>query len=92
VNIALGNLAEPFFMGRRLRLSPIVILVALVFWGWAWGPIGMFLTVPLTIGLRISLENTKSLGRYAAMMGPVIAPKEHIWLRPAGGKPVRDPT
>lgn len=69
VNVLLGSFAEPIFMGRQLRLSPIVILVALVFWGWTWGPIGMFLAVPLTIALRIAFENRKGLAKLATLMG-----------------------
>jgi predicted PurR-regulated permease PerM len=73
VNVLVGNFGDPVLIGRQLRLSPIIVLVSLVFWGWTWGLPGMFLAVPLTIALRIGLENTRSLGKYAALMGPVVA-------------------
>jgi predicted PurR-regulated permease PerM len=58
VNTVLGNIIEPNLMGRRLGLSTLVVLLSLVFWGWLWGPVGMILSVPLTMVLKIWLENT----------------------------------
>ncbi len=71
VNFLVGNLADPIIIGRHLRLSPIIVLVSLVFWGWTLGLVGMFLAVPLTIAIRIILENSDSLARYALLMGPL---------------------
>ena len=71
VNMVVGNFVDPIVIGRELRLAPLIVLMSLVFWGWVWGPVGMFLSVPLTIVLRIVLENTESLKRVARMMGPV---------------------
>lgn len=73
VNMVVGNVVDPIVIGRELRLSPLIVLMSLVFWGWVWGPVGMFLSVPLTIVVRIVLENTESLQRVAKMMGPVEA-------------------
>jgi AI-2 transport protein TqsA len=71
VNVLIGNFADPIIIGKQLRLSPIVILISLVFWGWTFGVVGAFLALPLTIALRIALEHTTSLSRYAALMGPL---------------------
>lgn len=71
VNMVVGNMVDPIVIGRELRLSPLIVLMSLVFWGWVWGPVGMFLSVPLTIVVRIIMENTESLARLAKMMGPV---------------------
>ncbi len=58
INVFFGNIVEPSLMGRRLGLSTLVVVLSLVFWGWVWGPIGMLLSVPLTMVLKIMLENT----------------------------------
>lgn len=70
INVTIGSIIDPIVTGRQLRLSPLVVLVSLVFWGWTWGPIGAFLSVPLTISLRMVMERVESLRPIAAMMGP----------------------
>jgi predicted PurR-regulated permease PerM len=70
VNMVLGNLIEPNLMGRRLGLSPLVVMLSLVFWGWIWGAIGMLLSVPLTMIIRIMLENTEEHRWIAVLLGP----------------------
>jgi predicted PurR-regulated permease PerM len=71
-NIFFGNFLEPILIGRHLRLAPIITLASLVFWGWTWGIIGMFLAVPLTITIRIVVENTPALARFAPLLGSAI--------------------
>ena len=68
INIVLGNILEPWLLGRRLGLSTLVVFLSLVFWGWVWGPIGMLLSVPLTMVLKIALENTEDFHWVAVML------------------------
>lgn len=71
VNISIGSFIEPRFMGKGLGLSIVVVFVSLVFWGWVLGPVGMLLSVPLTIAVKLALASkpeTEKLGRY---LGPV---------------------
>ncbi len=67
VNTVFGNILEPTLMGRRLGLSTLVVILSLLFWGWAWGPLGALLSVPLTVVVKIWLENTKDL-RWVAIL------------------------
>ncbi len=67
VNTLFGNIIEPNLMGRRLGLSTLVVILSLLFWGWAWGPLGALLSVPLTVVVKIWLENTTDL-RWVAIL------------------------
>ena len=67
VNMLMGNVVEPRFMGRRLGLSTLVVFLSLIFWGWLLGTVGMLLSVPLTMILKIALENSEE-GRWFAIL------------------------
>lgn len=78
VNVVLGNIIEPNLMGRRLGLSTLVVILSLLFWGWVWGPIGMLLSLPMTMIVKIMLENTHDLRWVAILLGkdaPDVAPR-----------------
>lgn len=68
VNVVFGNWLEPTLMGRRLGLSTLVVVLSLVFWGWLWGPVGALLSVPLTMMVKIMLENTPDLRWIAVLL------------------------
>ena len=69
VNLVLGNVIEPRLMGRRFGLSTLVVFLAMIFWGWVWGPVGMLLSIPLTMVLKIVLEQTVELRWIAVLLG-----------------------
>ncbi len=54
------NLLEPMILGKRLNLNPIVILFSVLIWGYIWGIVGMFLSVPLTAIIKIVISNSES--------------------------------
>lgn len=68
VNVLFGNWLEPTLLGRRLGLSTLVVVLSLVFWGWVWGPVGALLSVPLTVVVKIMLENTQDLKWVAVLL------------------------
>ena len=68
VQMTFGNVVEPLMLGRGLNLSPIVVILSLVFWGWVWGLVGMVLAVPLTSTMVIIFENIDTLRPIAVMM------------------------
>ena len=69
INLFVGNYIEPRWMGKGLNLSPFVVFVSLVFWGWILGPVGMLLSIPLTILVKIGLETQEETKWIAVLLG-----------------------
>jgi AI-2 transport protein TqsA len=74
LQFTMGNAVEPRIMGTSLNLSPLIVLLALIFWGWLWGPWGMVLAVPITSLLKIVCENVEPLRPLAVLMSETVAP------------------
>jgi predicted PurR-regulated permease PerM len=70
VNILIGNLIEPRMMGRWMGLSTLVVFLSLLFWGWLLGPVGMLLSVPLTMVVKFAAEVNEETRWIGVMLGP----------------------
>ncbi len=77
--VLIGNIIDPRLQGRRLNISPFLILFALIFWGWIWGAVGMFLAVPIMVIIKIIFENVPALRPLAILMesGHVMKSREN---------------
>ena len=70
VNVALGNILEPRILGRRVGLSPLVVVLSLLVWGYVLGPVGMLLAVPLTMVAKLAMEANPELEWISVLLGP----------------------
>jgi predicted PurR-regulated permease PerM len=64
-----GNVVDPIFLGKQLRLSSIVVFLGSLFWFWIWGPVGLFLAVPLLSAMRIACAHVPRLRVVSEFLG-----------------------
>ncbi|HCL68215.1 MAG TPA: hypothetical protein DIC49_01765 [Gammaproteobacteria bacterium] len=70
VNIGLGQIIEPRLQGQGLGLSPMVVFLSLVFWGWLLGIVGILLAIPLTMTAKLAFEESPKYRWLAVLLGP----------------------
>jgi AI-2 transport protein TqsA len=88
INIGVSNGIEPRYLGGGLGLSPLVVIICVLFWGWVLGPMGMLLAVPLTMSVKIALESDEHTQWLALLMSG----REHMRIGRRAAKPrVRHP-
>ena len=69
INMVFGNFLEPRLMGYGVGISPLVVFIGLVLWGWIFGPVGMLLSVPLTMTVKMALESNEDMRWIAILIG-----------------------
>lgn len=69
VNSVIGNIIEPPLMGRNLGLSPLVVFISLLFWGFVLGPVGMLIAAPLTMILKIVFDSREQTRGFGIILG-----------------------
>ncbi len=77
-----GNYVDPRMQGKVLSVSPLLLLLSLILWGWVWGISGMFLAVPLTVAIVIACLNVPAL-KPLAMLVSTFPPEAGIPSHPA---------
>lgn len=69
IQMVMGNVIEPKLVGDSLNLSPVVILLSLIFFGWMWGIVGALMSVPIAAAIKIVCENVHGLNAISTLMG-----------------------
>lgn len=86
VNMVVGNIVQPAVMGKGLGLSSLVVFISLIFWGFIFGTVGMFLSVPLSMVAKIAFEQKENTKWIAIMLGTENEAKSIIESNIAGNE------
>jgi AI-2 transport protein TqsA len=78
INMTLGNFIEPMLLGDRFGLSTVIVILSVLVWGFIWGPVGMFLAVPLTMLVKVMLDNSSDLRWVSVFMAKGLPHPENL--------------
>lgn len=87
IELVVGQAVEPMMYGRGTGLSPLAVVVAAIFWSWLWGPIGLILSMPLTLCLVVLGRHVERLEFLEVLLGdrPALTPVESFYQRILAG-------
>jgi predicted PurR-regulated permease PerM len=85
----MGQVVEPLVYGRSTGLSPVSVVVSAIFWGWLWGPVGLILSMPLTLCLVVLGRHVQRMQFFDVVLGdqPALTPIESFYQRMLAGDP-----
>jgi AI-2 transport protein TqsA len=83
INMFLDNFVQPTLLGKRFGLSILIVVLCVLFWGWLWGLIGIVLAVPLTMIIKVILDNSEEFRWVAVAIGQEPRKGEPDGERPA---------
>jgi predicted PurR-regulated permease PerM len=69
----IAQFVEPFVIGAGVGVSPVALLVSAIFWAWLWGPIGLVLSTPFTVCLKVAGDYIPALGFFSILLGEDVA-------------------
>lgn len=76
VNMVVGNVIEPTVMGQKVGLSTLAVFMSLIFWGWLLGPVGMLLSIPLTMVIKYTADANDQTRWLAILLASAPPPVE----------------
>ena len=87
IELLVGQAVEPMMYGHGTGLSPLAVVVAAIFWSWLWGPIGLILSMPLTLCLVVLGRHVERLEFLEVLLGdrPALTPVESFYQRILAG-------
>ena len=87
VELITGQVVEPLAYGHSSGLSPVSVVVAAIFWAWLWGPVGLILSMPLTLCVVVLGRHVERLEFIEVLLGdrPALTPAEGFYQRILAG-------
>jgi predicted PurR-regulated permease PerM len=81
VELISNNFVEPWLYGASTGVSNVALIIAAVFWTWLWGPVGLFLSTPLTVCLVVLGKHVPALQFLSVLLGsaPALEPHERMY-------------
>ena len=83
LQLVYGQILEPRLQGNSLNISPFVVLIGVLFWGWMWGAPGVFLSVPMMVFIKVLVANFGPYKALSALMEIGAPPKDWTSIDPA---------
>jgi hypothetical protein len=78
LELLINNVMEPLLYGRGVGITPVAVILAALFWGWLWGPVGLVLATPLTVCLVVAGRYVPALAFFSRLLSDVPESELHF--------------